>query len=280
MEMDKISNEISYGDSLTLGLIEGYSSYDKTKEKDFTKVNRFVDAVEQALDYSLDILVGPEYNFVPNQPMTVDERDELFDRIGQLTEGYDTLVMPGSCFWTENGKLINTMPIYHNGELIATYDKMENGGEINAASYYGLEFKPGKEVGLLSHKGLDIGVEICADHGSGVLYEKRVKNLDLQIVSSCGMTLLGNNDVTHIGGYQIISDGLYTEVQVRRNIGDSRKYEEINPFDSAKLEESISLHRYTLDMSESKENKESLRIEPENFFINQVDWLFGRKEDF
>lgn len=253
MEMGDWEKEFGFKETearhIRLGLIKGNSNYARFGETDFSRYNAYLNAVEQALDYSLDILVGPEYNFVPNKPFTVAGRDELFETLEGITQGHDTLVMPGTCFWEENGYLHNTMPILHNGELIATYDKMRDGGETYAAGVYGLTFKPGKEIGLFSYKDINIGVEICADHGYSVLKNAGINNLDLQIVSSCGMSLKSDSNATHLGGYQIITDGLYSEVDVLKNSSGYDDFSQESATNYIDLGHKLQLHLYDLELN-------------------------------
>lgn len=61
--------------------------------------------------------------------------------------------------------------------------------------------------------GLNIGVEICLDHSRkrllGYLSEKKIKELDIQIVISCGMSLRKDSAATKQGGILFNCDGEY-----------------------------------------------------------------------
>lgn len=61
--------------------------------------------------------------------------------------------------------------------------------------------------------GLNIGVEICLDHSRKRLFnylcEKKIKELDIQIVISCGMSLRKDSAATKQGGILFNCDGEY-----------------------------------------------------------------------
>lgn len=231
---------------LKVGLMNAYSNYVLIPGGN-SQVNSYIDTVRDSLDSDLDILVGPEYIFAQGAPLTVEERDTLYKTLAESTEGHNTLVMPGSCFWQENGVIRNTMPIFHNGKLIGHYDKMSDALESCVAENNGLKYQRGQEPGLFSFKGLDIGVEICADYGT--LYKSGVSDLDLYILSSCGISLLPYNNATHENGYRMASNGCTPEVQMRRKSDDGENEIDINPDKEIVFGEKLSLNVYTLDMS-------------------------------
>lgn len=244
IEVDQLEDQY-----ITVGLIYGNSQYTSRLEKDFTKFNSFKQALKSALTYETDILIGPEYDFVPNKPLTIEERDSLLLELRDMSEGHNTLFLPGTYFWEDSGGLVNTLPVYHNGDLVYLYDKVKNGGESISARTYGLTFKPGVLPGVISYKGLDIGLEICADHSSpSVLKQHNISDLDLEIVSSCGMNVRHNRAATHVGAYQLNSDGWYLNTNVQLNQGPGEnEFERILPTKAIPLNDNIHLHIYKID---------------------------------
>jgi hypothetical protein len=242
-----------FGDKepLKIGLIYYSSSYELGQKRDDSKIKDSYKAIRFALDEKLDVLVLPEYTFFPNEPLSEKEMDKHYKQMSEITVGHDTLVLPGTCVWIEKDPdnplakhyLHNTLPIFHNGEYIYTYDKMVSGGEIEIASYFNTRLKPGEKVGVIDYKGLKIGFEICADHDLHMLRKAGVNNLDLQIVTACGMYLLDEASVVRKGGYRILCDGFRPEVKVNHN---NQGYEYVEPTYMKKISNNTGLFVYYL----------------------------------
>lgn len=206
-DVDGSETPVLGGETIVIGLIEGSSSIYYHNERDNEKIRRFKDAIEQSLQYGLDILVGPEYAFAPNVPLSSNEKNTLYDYFESMTSKYETLVLPGSCVWESQGNYTNSMPVFVQGQCIYDYDKWFNEGENSIAKHFGLKINQGNTPGVLSYKGLIVGLEICADHGKGILEENNISDLDLHIISSCGMDIKSSKVVSRIGGYVLHTDG-------------------------------------------------------------------------
>lgn len=124
-----------------------------------------------------DIIIAPEYNFLPaTGPVDEEEKDGIVARLLEHSNGKDTLLFPGTIVWKgENGVMKNAMPVIHDGKVLLEYVKMRDGGEDTLA----------KRHGLTPSYGNDFGLEICADHGYGMLSTADVNNVDFQVVVSC-----------------------------------------------------------------------------------------------
>ena len=94
----------------------------------------------------------------------------------------------------------NTAYSIHDGKIVHRYNKMCDGGDGDIAKFYWLSFAKGVLPGLFKWNGLKIGIEICAD--GGILEEKGIEALDLQVLVSCGQT-----ETTPCAKYTLINDG-------------------------------------------------------------------------
>jgi len=192
---------------------------------DKDQVERYLTLMESAMDEGLDVLVAPEYAFVPGRPLSRDEKDGLVGRLAGLTKGRDVLLVPGTYAWVDDDYLHNTLPLLHDGELVHSYDKKEDGGDGHIAERYGRAFAPGDKSGVVAYKDLDLGLELCADHRAGALYAEAGDNaLDLQFVVSCGMGLMGDRMAVHEGGYAVLCDGQLGSAAVMRRTYDGGGY--------------------------------------------------------
>ncbi|MDP7079719.1 MAG: hypothetical protein QF415_07510 [Candidatus Undinarchaeales archaeon] len=187
--------------------------------------------IERALDADVDVLVAPEYFFLPGRPLSPKEKDELVSGMAARTKGKDLLLLPGTYVWQDKEHVHNTLPIIHDGKVVRDYGKMFDGGEADIALAYGREFASGSEDGAFTYKGLDMGVEICADHyqehawgavrNPGCLQaEVDDEGLDLQLVVSSGITIHDQALAVREGGYAVLCDGYVPMVQVYRYAPD------------------------------------------------------------
>ena len=78
-------------------------------------------------------------------------------------------------------------------------------GDRRIAEKNGLRVKPGTEVDTFELRGLKYGLEICSD--SGILFAKGIRDLDIQILVSCGNVDIRMESVAD-EGYGIMNDGM------------------------------------------------------------------------
>jgi hypothetical protein len=64
----------------------------------------------------------------------------------------------------------NTMSVYHNGRVVASYEKRAGFHErLPHAGHHNTVFLPGLTSGRKTVGGIDMGCEICLEHGIGIL---------------------------------------------------------------------------------------------------------------
>lgn len=130
----------------------------------------------------------------------------------------------------------NTCPIVANGKLVHVYHKQFWGLDTKSADGQVFAFEPkgaleslqdfktkcksvgadGKPVkavicNLFKYENLEFGIEICADHsvdGKGVITKECAgKTVDIHLLVSCGMFILGPSIAARPGGFIIHTDG-------------------------------------------------------------------------
>lgn len=241
-------------DHLTVGLIDADVPFSSSGTRNETVMDNYQDVIGTALEAGPDILIGAEYVFFPRQPLTREERDERFDVMRQLSvEHPDTLLMPGTYIWQEDGQLHNTLPVFRGGELVCTYDKQN---PANAEHWmegdHDLEYTPEKSDGVLEYRSLSVGMEICYDHSAHTLRDKGVRDLDLQVLVANGKEFIDTATMVKKGGYHLRVDGAdssyYHGVEVHKCVGPF-KYETIEPGRVSELPHDMKLDLYELDIA-------------------------------
>lgn len=161
----------------------------------FPQDNLVSDITHLIKDHSLDILLGPEWLFVPeNRLYKKEEKENLLGNLVESSKGTGTLIIPGSIMWYDEQFCYNVAPVISNGKLLGEYHKRLDGGTIDMARDRKCK-KPwfeGKEFGIYQWNGLSIGIEICADKGelqAHLTKEKLDESLDLYFLVSCGSNL-------------------------------------------------------------------------------------------
>ncbi len=241
-------------DHLTVGLLDADVPFSSSGARDETVMDNYQDAIGTALETEPDILVGAEYVFFPRQPLTREERDERFDVMRQLSaEHPDTLLLPGTYIWKEEGKLHNTLPVFHKGELVFTYEKQNPANaERWMESDHNLVYTAEKSEGVIDYQGLSMGMEICYDHSAHTLRDKGVRDLDLQVLVANGKEFIDTATMVREGGYHLRVDGsdssCYHGVEVRKCVG-SYLYDIVEPGRVSELPHDMKLDLYELDIA-------------------------------
>ena len=240
-------------DHITVGLIDADVPFTSSGTRDETVMDHYQDAIGAALEAEPDILVGAEYVFFPYEPLTREEKDARFDVMRELSEEHpDTLLMPGTYIWKEEGQLHNTLPVFHRGELVFTYEKQNPANaERWMESDHKLAYTAEKSEGVLEYQGLSVGMEICYDHTAHTLRDKGVRDLDLQVLVANGKDFIDTATMVKEGGYHLRVDGSdsswYHGVEVHKCVGPY-KYETVGPERVSELPHDMKLDLYNLDM--------------------------------
>lgn len=156
---------------------------------------------------NLDLIVAPEWYFYPGKPYNRKEKDNIVNELARECCN-SSLILPGTFIWTEGNKLYNSVPIIANGKYHFDYHKKSDGGTSNIAADHGKEMQAGNDDKFIFSKwmGLEIGMEICSDHG--LLYNSGIENLDMQILIACGMPLIDFYCQVKRYRYALCCDGL------------------------------------------------------------------------
>ena len=165
-----------------------------------------------------------------NVPYSEAEAYKVIDALKEHSKNCDTLILPGTMVsYDDKGKLLNYMPVIQNGKHLKNIYKISDGG-TRFFSLFGLlklgideencdkeYFVP--ENNVLYADNRKVGVEICAD--SGLLREVGVKDLDLQVLSSCGNSTI--EPAVEKGKYVVCADGASGEYFVKKLYGKEVK---------------------------------------------------------
>jgi predicted amidohydrolase len=102
----------------------------------------------------------------------------------------------------------NKVYVFYQGAQYFTYNKRDDANEIfQSENPEGLlVYVPGSRSGKFQFANLDFGIEICADHFTGVLKAEGVTALDVQIVLSASTSFREENAVVVDGGYVLHAD--------------------------------------------------------------------------
>ncbi|MCB9554784.1 MAG: hypothetical protein H6707_01690 [Deltaproteobacteria bacterium] len=204
---------------------------------------------------NLDVLIAPEWLFVKEiagkvSMLSIAETNAVLDTLAAKTKGRDTLVVPGTIAVSDGTHYFNRLPVLHNGEQLLTYDKQSDGGDDAFARKNGLSWRAGERRGVFRWRGMNVGVEICADHSSAKLkYALRGKEtVDMHILISSGLGRY-NPSVATTDGLFLQCDGYYPHQEVL-SIKGSRQTA-ISPQRKAiSLCPKISLTRFTVPGSD------------------------------
>lgn len=156
-----------------------------------------VRAVQAALNSHPNVLVAPEW-FLNKQGsfLTCQEKQALEEQLLQVSSSSEAMVVPGTLPWVDTrGHYHNTALALSKGRILSRYDKQNDGGDEALGQQQGFPWVAGKTPPpVFLWRGLRVGLEICRDHGDGLLrwnLEKHAKPpLDLHLVVAAGVPLM------------------------------------------------------------------------------------------
>lgn len=165
-----------------------------------------------------------------NIPYSEAEAYKVIGALKEHSKNCDTLILPGTMVsYDKKGRLYNYMPVIQNGKHIKNIYKISDGGTrfFNLFGVLKLAlddedcdkeyFVPKNNV--LYADGRKIGVEICSD--SGLLRGADIKDLDIQVLSSCGNSMI--EPAVASGKYVVCADGASGEYFVKKLYGKEVK---------------------------------------------------------
>jgi len=191
------------------------------------------DIISYVHEYKLDILLGPEWFFMPKKRLySKEEKDDIIDELADETKDRNTLVIPGSIMWEDEGFFYNTAYIISGGKIIGEQHKWEDGGSRNKAYDRGCKKPKYSDFGgpsIFCWNGYSLGVEICADMGK-LFNWLRCSNkplLDLYFLASDGVLISQHKSDIPIKdqGYGLNSDGDGEAIVLKR---EGKNFEPVN----------------------------------------------------
>lgn len=166
-----------------------------------------LELIAEAAKSNPDIILAPEFIFYPQVPYSKEEKEIIEKKLAEYSD--NRLIIPGTIIWREKCRIYNTAPVIHDRN-ITEYHKKKDGGTEDIARFHGCEAEYGTENGkIFRWKSLDIGLEVCADHYSGLL-KSRKKKVGIHIIIGCGAMINGNKQVAKNKGHVLLCDGCYS----------------------------------------------------------------------
>lgn len=183
------------------------------------------DIADYVNDNELDILLGPEWLFMPETRLySKKEKEGIIEELAEKTKTRDTLIIPGSIMWEDDTFFYNTAPIISQGKLIGEQHKYTDGGSKTKATFRNCS-KPKyrdleKKLDAFKWRNYRVGVEICSDMGKllNSLEESCKPFLDLYFLVSdgCMITSYPKDMPVKDFGYGLNSDGDDLAIVLRR----------------------------------------------------------------
>ena len=149
-------------------------------------------------------------------PHSKREYDKIIKSLLRESRDSDMVIYPGTgMFYDSNKILYNHMPVIKAGRVIKNIYKFNDGlgsrfnldnmlklypSQTSSSEDYSRSFG---DSPIIEVYGLKTAVEICAD--AGILKKIGIRDIDLQILSSCGNST--SQQVTNKEGYLAIVDG-------------------------------------------------------------------------
>lgn len=138
------------------------------------------------------------------------------DQIHELSQAEKNLVLRLPVMVERSFLIKNRTYVFFDGSKIFSFGKKINANDYFSDGAKGI-FVPGKKTGITTVAGINIGFEICADHGQGILHSYLPRpSLDLQVICSAeipnetsrfrirkgGYVLHASSDPQHSAVYQ------------------------------------------------------------------------------
>ena len=142
-----------------------------------TNAKKIIDAIKKARELKVDLLVFPELALCGYPPEDLLLRKDFKQQINEALKiiqahSSDISILLGHPHYTEQG-VYNSASLIENKKIVATYHKqcLPNYGVFDERRY----FIPGDSSGLITVKGISIGILICEDlwHPQPILEAKK-----------------------------------------------------------------------------------------------------------
>lgn len=177
-----------------------------------TAVDNALPRLQAAWDKGGDVVVAPEWFFVPAHgvAMSAADKDALVAQLAKLTVGSDRLLVPGTLPWADDdGGYHNTAFAFSGGEVLHSVDKRGDGDDVDIARGAGLHHVSDEGGSTFAWRGVTVGLEVCRDHGDARLRWELLGTsrdvVDLQVVVSSGVWL--KHAAVGVGGQVVVAQG-------------------------------------------------------------------------
>lgn len=177
-----------------------------------TAVQGALDLVKQAWSGGADVVIAPEWFFVPADGVALSRtaKDALVTTLAELTRGSDRLLVPGTIPWADDdGGYHNTAFAFCDGHLVKEVDKRGDGDDVDIANSAGLTHAARPADSRFAWRGVDVGLEVCRDHGDARLRWELLGGprdvVDLHLVVSSGVWL--KHAAVGVAGHAVVAQG-------------------------------------------------------------------------
>jgi hypothetical protein len=115
----------------------------------------------------------------------------------------------------------NTAYVMRGGRLVLKYHKLADGGEVFKEDREDgmVIWVPGERKAAFTIDGLDVGLEICAERGAGILRKMGVGELDVHVMISASHPANESTTLARNGGYLLHADAHHPPAAYRRGAG-------------------------------------------------------------
>lgn len=170
-------------------------------------VEEYLSKINNAIT-SADVIIGPELSL--SNSSRVMPAWQLDDITRDLSSKLDDsqLVIPGTGLIQRGDVFSNVAPILTRRNSILS-SKKSSDMEVMLERELGLKYERGSGIeGVFNHDGSKFAVEICRDHGHGVLKRKEVSPVDFEFILACNLGgFYPDKTVLSNGGILAINDG-------------------------------------------------------------------------
>ncbi len=188
------------------------------KQKIFEKkhtLNDYLTKVSDALSYSPDIVVGPDYSlyFLDSKGhIQFNKVDEAVKRLKELSRTSKTLIAPGTLpLYLDFEKIAHSAPIFKEGNYLFSFRKETDVENSDFATKNDLVYERGdSSKNKLFYNGKKIAFEICSDHGKQLIDKDTFLEIIMAYDDKAGFYLRPNND--NFSRYAIVVDGRKPDV--------------------------------------------------------------------
>ncbi len=183
----------------------------KHKVHEKQKLENYLQKIESALEYSPDIIVGPDYalSYYNKQgKIKFFMREEIISKLEKISEkNSKTIIIPGtSPFALNNSEMGHSTMVFKAGKKINEFRKETCVGDQEIAEENGMNYVGGNSDNNFFYlNDKKIAVEICSDHGKQRVPLDTFAELILAYDDRAGFWIRANND--NFTRFAIVTDG-------------------------------------------------------------------------